>query len=146
MGIRDYINWLWVASEGLRGRILRQAVVGVVHVAVSLMYVWTSKQLIDIATSRIEGNIYLFIVAMIACIITQILLSTYVSRQEVESELDMKNRLRHRLFSHMMDSRWASGATLCFRRSERSISLSDCQAGRQRGTDCKSYPDCYGSS
>ena len=112
MGIRDYINWLWVASEGLRGRILRQAVVGVVHVAVSLMYVWTCKQLVDIATSRIEGNIYLFIVAMIACIITQILLSTYVSRQEVESELDMKNRLRHRLFSHMMDSRWASGAKM----------------------------------
>jgi ABC-type bacteriocin/lantibiotic exporter with double-glycine peptidase domain len=49
---------------------------------------------------------------MIACIITQILLSTYVSRQEVESELDMKNRLRHRLFSHMMDSRWASGAKM----------------------------------
>lgn len=112
MRINDYINWLWLACEGLRGRILRQAVVGIVHVAVSLMYVWTSKQLIDIATSRIEGNIYLFIVAMVACIITQILLSTYVSRQEVESELDMKNRLRHRLFSHMMDSRWASGGQM----------------------------------
>ena len=112
MGIKDYITWLWLAADGLRGRILRQAVVGVVHVAVSLMYVWTSKQLIDIATSRIEGNIYIFIVAMVACIITQILLSTYVSRQEVESELNMKNRLRHRLFSHMMDSRWASGAEM----------------------------------
>ena len=112
MSIRGYIKWLWLAAEGLRGRIFLQAAVGVVHVAVSLMYVWTSKQLIDIATSRIEGNIYLFIVAMVGCIITQILLSTYVSRMEVESELDMKNRLRHRLFSHMMDSRWASGAKM----------------------------------
>ena len=112
MSIRGYIKWLWLAAEGLRGRIFLQAAVGVVHVAVSLMYVWTCKQLIDIATSRIEGNIYLFIVAMVGCIITQILLSTYVSRMEVESELDMKNRLRHRLFSHMMDSRWASGAKM----------------------------------
>ena len=105
MSIRGYIKWLWAAAEGLRARIFLQAAVGVVHVAVSLMYVWTSKQLVDIATSRVEGNIYLFIVAMVACILTQILLSTYVSRMEVESELDMKNRLRHRLFSHMMDSR-----------------------------------------
>ena len=112
MSIRGYIKWLWLAAEGLRGRIFLQAAVGVVHVAVSLMYVWTSKQLIDIATSRIEGNIYLFIAAMVGCIITQILLSTYVSRMEVESELDMKNRLRHRLFSHMMDSRWASGGQM----------------------------------
>lgn len=112
MSIRGYIKWLWLAAEGLRGRIFLQAAVGVVHVAVSLMYVWTCKQLVDIATSRVEGNIYLFIVAMVACILTQILLSTYVSRMEVESELDMKNRLRHRLFSHMMDSRWASGAKM----------------------------------
>lgn len=112
MSIRGYIKWLWAAAEGLRARIFLQAAVGVVHVAVSLMYVWTSKQLVDIATSRVEGNIYLFIVAMVACILTQILLSTYVSRMEVESELDMKNRLRHRLFSHMMDSRWASGAKM----------------------------------
>lgn len=112
MSIRGYIKWLWAAAEGLRGRIFLQAAVGVVHVAVSLMYVWTCKQLVDIATSRVEGNIYLFIVAMVACILTQILLSTYVSRMEVESELDMKNRLRHRLFSHMMDSRWASGAKM----------------------------------
>ncbi len=112
MSIKGYIKWLWAAADGLRGRIFLQAAVGVVHVAVSLMYVWTSKQLIDIATSRIEGNIYLFIVAMVACILTQILLSTYVSRMEVESELDMKNRLRHRLFSHMMDSRWASGTKM----------------------------------
>ncbi|MBR0332210.1 MAG: ABC transporter ATP-binding protein, partial [Alistipes sp.] len=76
MSIRGYIKWLWLAAEGLRGRIFLQAAVGVVHVAVSLMYVWTCKQLIDIATSRIEGNIYLFIVAMVGCIITQILLST----------------------------------------------------------------------
>lgn len=112
MSIKGYILWLWRAAEGVRGRIFLQAAVGIVHVVFSLMYVWTSKQLIDIATSRIDGNIYLFVAAMVGCIIVQILLSTFVSRKEIESELDMKNHLRHRLFSHIMDSRWAEGGRM----------------------------------
>ena len=83
MSIKGYILWLWRAAEGVRGRIFLQAAVGVVHVVFSLMYVWTSKQLIDIATSRIDGNIYLFVAAMVGCIIVQILLSTFVSRKEI---------------------------------------------------------------
>lgn len=107
-----YIKWLWRAAEGLRHRIALQALLGVVHVVVSLFYVWVCKQLVDIATSRAEGNMYLFIGLMLVCIISQILLSTIVSRMEVESEIDMKIRLRHRLFSHIMDSRWVDGGRM----------------------------------
>ena len=99
MKITDYIKWLWRAAEGTRGRLALQAGVGVMHVAVSLFYVWVCKQLVDIATGRAEGNLYIFIGAMALCIVVQILLSTSVSRMEVESEIDMKIRLRHRLFS-----------------------------------------------
>lgn len=112
MTLTDYIKWLWRASEGLRLRIISQAVVGVIHVAVSLFYVWVCKQLVDIATGRTEGNMIIFIVIMACCILTQILLSTYVSRMEVECEIDMKIRLRHRLFSHVMDSRWLAGGRM----------------------------------
>lgn len=112
MTLTDYIKWLWRASEGLRLRIISQAVVGVIHVAVSLFYVWVCKQLVDIATGRTEGNMIIFIVIMASCILTQILLSTYVSRMEVECEIDMKIRLRHRLFSHIMDSRWLAGGRM----------------------------------
>ena len=103
---------MWRASEGLRLRIVSQAVVGVIHVAVSLFYVWVCKQLVDIATGRTDGNMIIFIVIMACCILTQILLSTYVSRMEVECEIDMKIRLRHRLFSHVMDSRWLAGGRM----------------------------------
>ena len=112
MTLTDYIKWLWRASEGLRLRIISQAVVGVIHVAVSLFYVWVCKQLVDIATGRTDGNMIIFIVIMACCILTQILLSTYVSRVEVECEIDMKIRLRHRLFSHVMDSRWLAGGRM----------------------------------
>lgn len=112
MGLKGYIIWLWRAAEGVRRRIALQAVVGMLHVAISLFYVWTSKQLVDIATSRVEGNMYVFIALMLACIGSQILLSAAVSRMEVETEIDMKNRLRYRFFSHIMDCRWSGGGKM----------------------------------
>lgn len=112
MGIKGYIGWLWRAAEGVRRRIVLQAVVGLVHVAISLVYVWTSKQLVDVATSRAEGNIYILVAMMVGCIATQILLSAVVSRMEVETEIDLKNRLRFRMFSHIMDSSWSGGGKM----------------------------------
>lgn len=109
MGIKGYIGWLWRAAEGVRRRIALQATVGLMHVAISLVYVWTSKQLVDVATSRAEGNIYVLVALMVGCIASQILLSAVVSRMEVETEIDLKNRLRFRMFSHIMDSSWSGG-------------------------------------
>jgi ABC-type multidrug transport system fused ATPase/permease subunit len=82
------------------------------HVAISLVYVWTSKQLVDVATSRAEGNIYVLVAMMVGCIASQILLSAVVSRMEVETEIDLKNRLRFRMFSHIMDSSWSGGGKM----------------------------------
>ena len=112
MKLHDYILWLWRAAEGVRGKIAMQTLVGSVHVAISLFYVWTCKQLVDIATSRAEGNLFVNIALMAGCIGVQILLSAMVSRMEVESEIDMKNRLRYRLFSHIMDCRWSGGGKM----------------------------------
>ena len=112
MGIKGYIGWLWRAAEGVRRRIALQATVGLMHVAISLVYVWTSKQLVDVATSRAEGNIYVLVAMMVGCIASQILLSAVVSRMEVETEIDLKNRLRFRMFSHIMDSSWSGGGKM----------------------------------
>lgn len=106
MTIWGYIVWLWRAAEGIRLRLLTQVVTGVAHVGFSLCYVWTSKRLVDIATSREEGNLWLFIALMLGCLAMQILLSSFVSRMEIESELSLRNHLRHHLFSHLMDSRF----------------------------------------
>lgn len=112
MNLRGYFKWLWRAAEGVRRRIVVQALIGLLHVALSLLYVWTSKQLVDIATSRIEGDMYIFIAMMVGCIASQIFLSAAVSRMEVETEIDMKNRLRYRFFSHIMASRWSGGGKM----------------------------------
>lgn len=112
MKLWEYISWSWRATEGLRMRLLAQVVVGVVHVALSLCYVWTSKQLVDIATGREQGSIILYIGLMAGCLVMQIMLSAFSSRLEVESEVDLRNRMRYRLFSHVMDASSFNGKRL----------------------------------
>ena len=110
--MHEYIIWLWRSAEGVRGKMAVQTLVGSVHIAISLFYVWTCKQLVDIATQRAEGSLFVNIALMAGCIGLQILLSALVSRLEIESEIDMKNRLRYRLFSHIMDCRWSGSGKM----------------------------------
>lgn len=105
MNIWGYIVWSWRATKGQRKRIALRVVVGVVYVAMSLFYVWVSKHLVDIATDKVEGNLWLYVAYLAGCLASQVLLSAYTSRLEIESELDMQNSLRYKLFSHIMDSR-----------------------------------------
>lgn len=112
MKIWGYITWSWRAIEGLRLRLATQVVVGVVHVALSLCYVWTSKQLVDIATQREQGSLILNICMMAGCLVAQILLSSFTSRLEIESEVDLRNRMRYNLFSHIMDGSSFKGKTM----------------------------------
>ena len=104
MKIWGYITWSWRAIEGLRLRLALQVVVGVIYVALSLSYVWISKQLVDIATNRAPGNLILYICMMVGCLVAQILVSSLTSRLEIESEVDLRSRMRYRLFSHVMDA------------------------------------------
>lgn len=104
MNIWGYIAWLWRATEGQRLRLAMRVVVGVIYVALSLWYVWVSKHLVDIVTQREEGSLLLYICLMVGCLVAQVSLSAFTSRLEIEAEVDVRNRMRHKLFSHIMDS------------------------------------------
>ena len=105
MKVWKYIVWSWRATKGQRRLIALRVTVGIVYIAMSLFYVWVSKRLVDIATDRVEGNLWFYVALMVGCLASQVLLSAYTSRLEVESEIDVQNRLRHKLFSHIMDSK-----------------------------------------
>ena len=98
MKIWGYITWSWRAIEGLRLRLALQVVVGVIYVALSLSYVWISKHLVDIATNREPGNLILYICMIVGCLVAQILVSSLTSRLEIESEVDLRSRMRRQLF------------------------------------------------
>lgn len=104
-----YLRWLWSAAGEVRGRIAMRAVVGMINVVLSLLFVYLSKSLIDIATGDNEASLWVTIAAMVGCVVGQIFFSTLGIKMETDAEVVMKNLLRHRMFSHIMDSRWVEG-------------------------------------
>ena len=102
----DCIKWLWRASDGVRLRVVASSVVGMLHVAVSMAFVWICKSLIDIATSSSDGNLTLYIILMASCLLVQVALSSLETRIMSYTDIAFKNRLRHKLFSTLMGSRW----------------------------------------
>ena len=75
MKTRDCIKWLWKASDGVRGRIVASSLVGGLHVAASLSFVWVCKRLIDAVTVDKGEPLTWYIVAMAGCMLMQTLLS-----------------------------------------------------------------------
>lgn len=112
MRIKDCIGWLWNVSRGFRLAILRNGVIGVLHVGTSLLFIWICKHLIDIATRLSDSSLPLFTSCLFACIGMQLLLSVIGSRLGSRLEIRLRNRLRYRVFCHVMESRWTGREAL----------------------------------
>lgn len=101
----DCMKWLWRASEGVRWRIVVSALTGILHVGASMAFVWVCKELIDSAEA---GNgIQLWTLAiMISCLVLQVIFTAVETRVSNHADVLLKNRMRHRLFTDLMISRW----------------------------------------
>lgn len=106
MKTKECIKWLWNVSEGVRIRVVLTSLVGIMHVAASLAFVWTCKRLIDTVTSGSGDPLTWYIVSMIACMLLQTILSAIETRISNHGDVVLKNRLRFRIFSGLMESRW----------------------------------------
>lgn len=106
MKTRECIEWLWRASGGVRMRVLVSSIVGGLHVAASLAFVWVCKSLIDAVTTDAGEPLTWYIVAMAGCMLMQTILSAVETRVTSHADILLKNRLRHKLFTGLMESRW----------------------------------------
>lgn len=107
MRTKDCIKWLWKASRGFRLPIMMNGMIGVMHVGVSLLFVYICKHLIDIVTRQSADSLPVYVGGMIACMVAQLLLSVVNSRRASRLEIRFRNRLRYSLFSRVMESRWS---------------------------------------
>ena len=80
--------------------------VGILRVAASLSFVWTCKVAVDIATGKHQGNLNLWIAAMICIMILQIIFSNMATWQRAANTMFIANSLRLRLFDKSMNSDW----------------------------------------
>src|SRR5690554_6613337 len=105
--VRETIRWLTGYLKGLRFSLVLTSVAGILNVCIGLFFVWVSKQLIDIASRAIEGNMLQYIILLVGAIAAQILLSSWRSRLEMQTDIIFKNKVRHKLFSRLMITTWS---------------------------------------
>ena len=106
MRSRDCIKWLWRASDGVRWRVVLNSLIGVLHVASSLAFVWVCKGLVDQVTSGTSDSLTFLIACMAACLLMQVVLTAMEQRVTNYADIYLKNNLHHRLFKRLMESRW----------------------------------------
>lgn len=106
MKTRECLKWLWRASEGVRGRIVASSCVGIIHVVVSLAFVYCCKALVDSVTLDEGDSALAYAGAMIVCMLLQVCSTAVESSLLNHTDVNLKNRLRYALFTGMLDSRW----------------------------------------
>ena len=106
MRTRECLKWLWRASQDVRGHVLLNSLIGILHVASSLTFVWICKTLVDSATTGTENSLTIYICGLIGCQILQVILAALEQRISSHSDILLKNKLRHLLFTRLMESRW----------------------------------------
>lgn len=109
---RHHLRWLWNTSSGFRADIVLVGIVSVVSVAVSMLHVWVSKHLVDIATGSSDGRLLPYIVFLALCALGQILFGVIISHLETRTDVGIRNSVRHRYFTKIMESRWAGKEAL----------------------------------
>ena len=100
------IKYIWEVSRGQRGRILLSCLTGIIGVAVSLVFIYASKVVIDIATGTAIGSLTNAAILTIALLIAQLLCGAVDTWLSTRMQVETGNALRHRLFSRLLQSRW----------------------------------------
>lgn len=102
MKIKDCIYWLFKNSRQFHRMIMVCTLIGILHTAISLYFVYICKHLIDIATNVSDDSLSLYIGWMIICIVTQIILTALRGKLTIRNEIGLRNYLHATLFTRLM--------------------------------------------
>lgn len=102
----ECIRWMWKASSGVRLRIAAASLAGILHIAASMGFVLICKELVDVATSDSETDIVWCVAGMVLCMLLQIVITAAETRITNYTDIVLKNKVRHRIFRSLMESRW----------------------------------------
>lgn len=100
------LRWLWQTSRGARGMVALNALVGIVDVALGLLFVWFCKEAIDIATGHHEGSLVQIAILMSVSQLASIGVRSLDSYISSTLGVRTRNRLRYNLFGRLMQGEW----------------------------------------
>ena len=106
--IRRLLTWIWRSSLGIRGGLLLNTLCGLCYIGASLTFVYFSKEAIDYAThgGLLQSKIYVYGAILLLIYLLELGLSLTMSWMENQTEIALKNRLRHRIYHHLMYVTW----------------------------------------
>lgn len=101
-----FMRRVWTESTGVRGRVALNALIGSTGVALSLLFVWTTKQIVDAASGASPHLAWEYVALLVGCLVLQLAVPAVGRRVEAVSLVRYANALRSRLFTRLMHSRW----------------------------------------
>lgn len=102
------LSFLRFVIRGHKSRLTGLIAVGLGSVTSSLLFVWLSKSIVDIATGEREGSWEVFALALLLAMVAQSGLRVIGLYLRNRTAVRMGNSVRLRLFSHLLYTRWQS--------------------------------------
>lgn len=105
-GIRDKLAYLKLVSAGFRRKIAGYCLLGLCAVGLSLGFIWVSKRVIDIAAGAASGSLLAGSVVLACLMLLQLAGEAADNWMSVRMQIEVGNKLRHRLFARLLQSSW----------------------------------------
>ncbi len=100
------MRWLLKYSAKIRGSILLVTLLGLLRVAFSMLFVYSAKQVIDVATAVSDESFLCWVIVLSGSMIFEVLLSSIVVSVEKLSGTRLQILLRHTLFERLINLVW----------------------------------------
>ena len=103
---KQIISWLWAHHKGCRTQAILNALLGLVQVAAGLVGVELLRQLTDIATGKLAGDLLMVAAFYVGMLLVEFLAS--ISHTWIASVLGVKsqNVMQQALFHRLLDGKW----------------------------------------
>lgn len=101
-----HIRYMRHATTGYKRSILLSCLTGILSVLLSLLFIFISKQMIDAATDGTSEKMLPYIAALVSIVILQLSCDAADNWISVRMQIGVGNALRHRIFAHLLHSRW----------------------------------------
>lgn len=103
---RACVRGIASVMRSVRLKIALSIFIGLIRIAASLAFVWSSKRLIDIATGISSVPMRTGIITMVVVMILQLFSGLAASWWNSYITVNTKNKIRHNLFGHVIRSTW----------------------------------------
>ena len=94
--------------DGHKGAVFLSCLIGVLDVMLSLLFIYLSKQLIDMANGQVQGSLSMrgYALALVLVVVMQLACDAADGWNSVRVQLCVRNALRHRLFARLLQCEW----------------------------------------